>query len=79
MAAGLIDAAAVTGFDPTHPALEWAQSVNPSTRAARAMKLVEAGHVKGWSADARSMLLGQGPVDRARFLYGVGIHSLRAH
>lgn len=78
MATALIDAAAETGFDATHPALEWARGVTPSSRALHAMTLVELGHLKGWSADARSMLLALRPVDRTRFMYGVGIQSLRS-
>jgi hypothetical protein len=55
-------------IDPTHRLAEWALSVQPSRRAARALAFSDAAPAVGWSADARSAMLALGPVAKLRYL-----------
>ena len=53
----------------------WAEGVEASPTARRALEYSERAVKEGWSADARSAMLGLGMVDRVRFLVGVALPS----
>lgn len=58
-----------------HEGAIWAENISPSPTARRALEYAERAVHEGWSADARSTMLGLGAADRVRFLAGVALPS----
>ncbi len=73
LAGALLEMAGQLGI--THEAIDWARTVTPSPAAARALAYARDAEHQGWSADARSTMLALGPVERIRFLTGIGLPS----
>ena len=58
-----------------HEGAAWAEHVEASPTARRALEYAERAIDEGWSADARSAMLGMNATDRVRFLAGVALPS----
>jgi hypothetical protein len=71
IARAVLRAASTLRLDPALPIVQWAFDVHPGSRARRALGYSEAAETHGWRADAHSIMLALGPLDRARFLAGV--------
>ncbi len=61
-----------------HESFGWAELVEPTPTARRALEYAASAHTRGWSADARSTMLGLGPGDRIRYLAGIAGSRIRS-
>ena len=75
VARGVERAWSVLSLAADHPAAQWAQQFVATDRQLRALASYDAAFSSTWGPEGRSIVAALGPLDRARFVFGLALPS----